>query len=56
MRGSGSSSDALERSGALEASRFLGVSRDRLQAEAAHRRASLRRSTGGATGAAAGTR
>lgn len=53
VRGSGSSSDALERSGALEASRFLGVSRDRLQAEAAHRRASLRRT---ATGAAAGTR
>lgn len=53
VRGSGSSSDALERSGALEASRFLGVSRDRLQAEAAHRRASLRRTS---QGAAAGAR
>lgn len=52
VRGSGSSSDALERSGALEASRFLGVSRDRLQAEAAYRRASLRRSAQDAPAAA----
>jgi general secretion pathway protein D len=43
VRGSGSCSDALDRCGALEASRFLGVKRDRLEAEAAHRRASLRR-------------
>ncbi len=50
VRGSGSASDALDRCGALEATRFLGVSRDRLQAEAAHRRASLRRpSTSSAT-------
>jgi general secretion pathway protein D len=46
VRGSGSTSDsldaALDRTGALEATRFLGVSRDRLQAEAAYRRAALR--------------
>lgn len=46
VRGSGSSSDsldaALDRTGALEATRFMGVSKDRLQAEAAYRRAALR--------------
>lgn len=41
VRGSGSSSDGGV-PGQLEATRFLGVSQDRLQAEAAHRRALLR--------------
>lgn len=54
VRGSGSASDsldgALDRTGALEATRFLGVSRDRLQAEAAYRRAALRSSTSGTGG------
>lgn len=47
VRGSGSASDGGV-PGALEATRFKGVSQDRLQAEAAHRRALLKR------GAAAG--
>jgi general secretion pathway protein D len=42
VRGSGSSSDCPDGRCGLEASRFLGVSKDRLAAEAAHRRAALK--------------
>ena len=45
LRGSGSASDRLDRMGALEYTRFSGVSRDRLQAERAARRAALRSTT-----------
>jgi Flp pilus assembly secretin CpaC len=46
LRGSGSASDRLERVGALEQTRFSGVSAERLQAERAARRAALRRPSG----------
>jgi general secretion pathway protein D len=42
VRGSGSGTDALERSGALEATRFAGVSQSRLDAELAARRQALK--------------
>jgi hypothetical protein len=52
VRGSGSSSGSPDGRCDLEATRFLGVSKDRLAAEAAHRRAALRGATKGAAPAA----
>ena len=42
LRGSGSASDRLDRMGALEHTRFASVSRERLQAERAARKAALK--------------
>ena len=49
VRGSGSTSDRFDQIGLLEATRFSGVSRERLEAEKTARKAALVRGAGGAS-------